>query len=512
VGDALKRLRSELSSYLLVAFLAEATVVLVLWWLFTNVWIVDMVVQVSMITTLSLVSAILLTIYVGRLFIMPLEFIAAALGHLDPGDEVVSSPNIKVLKLGKELTEQVTKRIYQLAGEADITIPTDKKQTDTPLSIILELMPALIIALDTDGKIAYINKAAARYIDPNMGEPKGKSFDEVFQLNYEGSRTLEQWRNQAEAEKITDSGSWQRVKHSIGEEHVYYFDMAAFYSKDEPTGFETIIALIDHTPRYQADQSEMGFVSLAVHELRTPITVLRGYIEVFEQELGPQLDEELKSFVSKMSVSAEQLSMFINNILNVSRIDNNQMTIKRVELDWANLLRRSMKNDFDLRAKVHNRSLKAEIPENVPTVAADPVSMYEVLSNLVDNAIKYSHDGGQIIIRVVVKNDDTVETIVQDFGIGIPQSVMGNLFEKFYRSHRSRQSVGGTGLGLFLSKTIIEAHSGNIQVQSTEGEGSIFSFSIPTYASVADSIDDPHNGEIERGSHGWIKNHTMHRR
>lgn len=112
----------------------------------------------------------------------------------------------------------------------------------------------------------------------------------------------------------------------------------------------------------------------------------------------------------------------------------------------------------------------------------------------------------------MTNNDKTVETFVQDFGIGIPASVIGNLFEKFYRSHRSRQSVGGTGLGLFLCKTIVEAHGGNIKVESQEGSGSVFSFTLNSYVAVAGVAGASHNDDIERGSHGWIKNHSLHRR
>jgi len=513
VGKALKNLRRELSFLLLVAFMVQSIAVLALWWLFSDVWVLETTLKVAILTTTTLVSSLVLTVYVGHIATMPIELIVIALAHLYEDNMVVGASNIKTLKLGQGLAEQATQRIYQLAASSNMSVPNANAAPGDSLGVIFDLMPALVIALDTNGKIDYLNNTATRYINPVHGDPTGKGFDEVFELDYGGARTFDQWRDAAEEEKVTLSGSWQRVKHHDEDDNTYFFDMAAFYSKDESHGFETIITLIDHTPRYQKDEDEMNFVSLAVHELRTPITVLRGYIEVFEQEMGEAMDDEMKSFAAKMSVSAEQLALFINNILNVTRIDNGQIEIKRVELDWGDLLKRSMKNDFDLRATSRGKTLRLESPDSLPTVAADAISMYEVLSNLIDNAIKYSDTGEEIIVRVVFNdNDQTIETFVQDFGIGIPPSVLDHLFEKFYRSHRSRHNVGGTGLGLYLSKIFVEAHEGNIRAQSTEGEGSVFSFTLPTYASVADKLGEPHNDGIERGSHGWIKNHSMHRR
>jgi two-component system, OmpR family, sensor histidine kinase VicK len=101
---------------------------------------------------------------------------------------------------------------------------------------------------------------------------------------------------------------------------------------------------------------------------------------------------------------------------------------------------------------------------------------------------------------------------VQDFGVGIPSSVMPNLFSKFYRDHRNRAQIGGTGLGLYLSKAIISAHGGNIWVQSKEGEGSTFGFTLMPYERLAEELKNSDNNEIVRGAHGWIKNHSLYRR
>ncbi|HEU5121759.1 MAG TPA: ATP-binding protein, partial [Candidatus Saccharimonadales bacterium] len=173
----------------------------------------------------------------------------------------------------------------------------------------------------------------------------------------------------------------------------------------------------------------------------------------------------------------------------------------------------TIQDDMNLRASSQNRLLAVHFPEDLPTIAADRASISEVLSNLIDNAIKYSNEGGAV--NVTANTDgDFVKVSVEDRGIGMPGSVISNLFHKFYRSHRSRETVAGTGIGLYICKAIVESHGGKIGVRSTEGEGSTFEFTIPIYSTVADKLSKDHNsneGLIEHSESGWIKNHAMYR-
>lgn len=254
----------------------------------------------------------------------------------------------------------------------------------------------------------------------------------------------------------------------------------------------------------------MGFIALAVHELRTPLTMLRGYIEVFEEELADKLSDDMKNFMYKMEVSAKQLSTFVSNILNVARVDDNQLVLHLAEEKWDKVLKHACE-DAELKAKVHGKNIEYQITQGLPTVAVDRISMYEVMSNLIDNAIKYSENSKNIIVSSSLGRDGLVETTVQDFGVGIPQSVLPNLFEKFYRNHRTRSQIGGSGLGLYLCKSIVNAHGGQIWVKSKESEGSTFGFSLKPYSEVAEELKTGNN-EVTRTAHGWIKNHSIYRR
>jgi signal transduction histidine kinase len=145
-------------------------------------------------------------------------------------------------------------------------------------------------------------------------------------------------------------------------------------------------------------------------------------------------------------------------------------------------------------------------------VGADRLSIREVISNLIDNAIKYTGDSKVIEINSALNANGFVETTVKDYGLGINNSIMSNLFTKFYRDHRNRAQIGGTGLGLFLSKAIIDAHGGSIWVRSKENEGSTFGFTLVPYARMSEDLKKSGNQELVRSAHGWIKNHSLYRR
>ncbi len=166
-----------------------------------------------------------------------------------------------------------------------------------------------------------------------------------------------------------------------------------------------------------------------------------------------------------------------------------------------------------LRAASQNRLLSVEFSKDLPTIAADRGSISEVLSNLIDNALKYSNEGGLVQVSAKVAQD-SVKIAVTDNGIGMPGNVVSNLFHKFYRSHRSRETVAGTGIGLYICKAIVESHGGKIEVRSIDGEGSTFEFSLPIYSTVAEKLKADNNSNeslINRDAGGWIKNHSMFR-
>lgn len=453
----------------------------------------------------TLVAATILGKLVANYAISATDFLTKAILLVTRQESQTEPPKTNSLKIvGKEYIISLARSIYGLS-------PTNALASrENPFySSLADNIPLPVIVLSKERNISFANDAALRYINMKLDDIKDQPMYDVLNLSFVSDSTLDSWLTDNETNSVVNTEIWERVRLTLPDESRKQFDMAVHYSNNDSNGVETILVLFDRTIIYERDDHDLTFVSLAVHELRTPLTIMRGYIEVFEDEIGDKLNSEQNDFMHNMSASAQQLASFVSNILNVARVEENALMLRLKEENWKEVLLGACK-DMDLRARVHNKVLVYEIDDNMPAVATDKVSIYEVMNNLIDNAIKYTHTDEKIVIKSYMK-DGMIETTVTDRGVGIPSALIAHVFDKFYRAHQSKNSIGGTGLGLYLSRAIIAAHGGSIWVKSKEGEGSTFGFTLPIYANVAEQISKDDNGQIIRGAHGWIKNHSLYR-
>lgn len=457
----------------------------------------------------SLIALIALQILIAPVLVAfasrPLKVLWQAIAHISNDPVQTQPPNINTVRYERNGLKALVQTVYDLAIAAQ---RNDKQaninsQGGNIYQTLIDTMPVGVIALNDKTDVIFVNAQAPAHHDSNA--------QTVLELNFDRNDSLDGWLASCQ-DKLRDTKTWHRVPNRLpGEENRRIFDVIGHYRKHGEQGVETILIVIDRSDEYEPQEEDMDFIALAAHELRGPITVIRGYLELLGQEL-PSVSPEQQQLIDRLQVSSERLSGYINNILNVSRYDRNHLKLHLQEGRLLDIVT-ALVPDLALRAKTQNRKLTFHIPDTLPTIAADPSSLSEVISNLIDNAIKYSHEGGEVVVEANLK-DNFVEVTVKDFGIGMPGSVVGNLFSKFYRSHRSRQTVSGTGLGLYICKAIVESHGGSIWVRSIEGEGTTFGFTIPTYASVADKLGKGDNGneKIIQQADGWIKNHAMFRR
>lgn len=437
------------------------------------------------------------------------DFLARAIIiSLDSPNDIDRPTDTQIPKQSREFLSKLSERVMDMSAVIHRQDHDEQTQLQTYQTLV-NALPVPVIVVNREEQITYANEAALKYIGKPSNEVVNHYFYDVYNLSFVSETTLEAWVKTCRDGAVVENEYWERVRLTVADSRRKQFDLAAHYRKDDTTGIELALVFFDRTMQYERDDHDLSFVSLAVHELRTPLTIMRGYIEVFADELSPQLNNEQATFMHNMTASAQQLSAFVSNILNVARIEENALFLRLKEENWQQTLLQAC-TDMQLRAQVHDKRLVIDIDQTIPTVAADKVSMFEVINNLIDNAIKYTHTTEDITVRSYVKNG-MVETTVTDKGVGIPESLLAHVFDKFYRAHGSKNSVGGTGLGLFLCKAIVDAHGGTIWVQSKEGEGSTFGFTLPIYADVADQISNDDNKEIIRGAHGWIKNHSLYR-
>lgn len=462
----------------------------------------------------SIILSLITSLVLSKSLTLPTKQLRQAVLHLSPSyNQPMGAPDTNKLSLGKELVSNLISQIYQIASVASKSADEiEKTKYDLTKDFMANSIPLPIFVLDKNENIKFVNKTAASYLGMDVNDLINKNIYTILDMSFPTNNTFDVWLNKVKQNAANSSNQWERVKLNVRDQHpTLYFDLSAYYNIGNPEGYCTIITLFDHTKQYSQDDQSISFVALTVHELRTPLTLLKGYVEVFDQEFKGKLNPEMDSFLDKMRASSDQLTAFVNNILNVARVDNDQMELKLQKENWIEVLNQAI-DTIDLRAKVRGISLEREIANNIPLVGVDRLSIQEVILNLIDNAIKYSGDSKVIKIKSYVNGEGLVETTVQDFGRGVPESIISNLFTKFYRDHHNRSQVGGTGLGLYLSKAIIDAHQGNIWVHSKEGEGSTFGFSVLPFDKLSQEQKKLSNDELVRSAHGWIKNHSYYRR
>jgi len=241
----------------------------------------------------------------------------------------------------------------------------------------------------------------------------------------------------------------------------------------------SIVILHDITREKSIERMKTEFVSIAAHQLRTPLSAIKWALSLLlEGDVG-ELSVEQKSFIEKSYVSNERMIVLINDLLDVARIEEGRYVYKLVPAKLENLAQAAQNACKELAAK-RNIKLEYQKPASpLPEIMIDAEKITITIQNLVENAIKYTPPGGQVTISV--KHDiNKVELSVKDTGVGVSPQQKDRLFTKFFRAANvMRMETDGTGLGLFIAKNIIEAHGGKIWCQSEENKGSTFSFSLP---------------------------------
>jgi signal transduction histidine kinase len=511
--DHFQQLRRHLRLLIFGLIFGENILLLVGWWFSAqqHMHLTFVMLLGAGVVTLGLSAGLMLLISSSAL--TPLRALWQLILHLSPTDHGVAAPDVAKLRLGRELVASLAAQIYQFTDVASKAADAAKQQnSNLSHNFLAQNLPLPLFVLDPAENITFANEVAAEYLGLKAADMIGKNVYMVLDMSFPSEATFDSWLKEVKLKNATAASSWERVRLSVRDGHPErLFDLAAYYNRDNPDRFETLLVLFDHTKQYSQDDQAISFIALSVHELRTPLTLLRGYIEVFEDEIDTSNNPELQNFMEKMRSQAEQLMAFVNNILNVARVDDDQLELHLEEAAWPAVLKQAIMA-LSLRAKVRGIALHCKIDAGLPAVGLDRISIIEVINNLVDNAIKYSGDSKIIEIEAHLTQDGLVETTVRDYGLGINSSIMPNLFTKFYRDHRNRAQIGGTGLGLYLSKAIVTAHGGQMTVRSKEGEGSTFGFTLVPYSQLADDAKQTGDTDLVRGAHGWIKNHSLYRR
>lgn len=322
-----------------------------------------------------------------------------------------------------------------------------------------------IVAVDRDGRVVLWNSAAEEISGVPQEEAIGRTTVQVLQRQLES----------AEAE--TPSGQ-RLISITRGGEEVW-LSLSEAVMRD-PLGAVAgrIFAFRDISADRMVEQVKSDFVAAVSHELRTPLTSIYGFAETLLRQDIPFGEEERRIFLGYIASESERLTEIVDQLLNVARLDAGDLQVELGRIDVGSVVSELVET-VEESGVMNGHRFEIDLPDEPLAAEADPDKVRQIFNILVENALRYSPGGGTVTVGAR-RSDDRVEVRVADQGIGIPAAERERIFRKFYRAESAaRDGAAGTGLGLFIAKELVTAMGGRIWVESTEGEGSSFSFELP---------------------------------
>lgn len=336
------------------------------------------------------------------------------------------------------------------------------------LSSILANMNDGVIAVDERDRVIVINRRAKQMLGAKEAETLGRDLFDVLGLTREAG--VRRGRDE-EAERLVD------IRGSDGEELRVRVTFTPIHNREKGIA-GTIVVLQDVTEQEKLEQSRREFVANVSHELRTPLTTIKSYLEALED--GAMEDPQLaRRFVGVARNESERMIRLVSDLLHLSRFDSKQAQLKKEWTDIADMLD-EVADRFSFQLRQRQIGISINVEHGLGQVELDRDQIDQVLDNLVSNAIKYTGEGGRIIIAARRAEANAVEISVEDNGIGIPRKDLDRIFERFYRVDKARsRNMGGTGLGLSIAREIVRAHGGTISIESEYNQGTKVVFTLP---------------------------------
>ncbi|MDO8498893.1 MAG: ATP-binding protein [bacterium] len=374
------------------------------------------------------------------------------------------------------ITQALSGTIQTISQDKDSLVSERNK-----LNTIIASITDGVIVLDLQRDVLLANAAAEKMLGLPIQTMAGKPVDQLISLK-NSLGTLTTVQEYCQKPPASNAPLILTLSSRNGQETQVRFTVAQIVEGIQ-ADLGCILIFHDISADKAFEQMQIDFVSMASHEFRTPLTSVIDYLSIIADEGKKKLGPELAGFVDRALISAQQMTALVDNILNVSKIERRSLSIDLQPLDWKKHLTDFVDNTKVL-ATQKRISLRLKLPtQTIPKVLVDQVRINEVLNNLISNAISYTKEGGKIEVGVKVELKEIV-TYVADNGKGIPEEALPHLFGKFYRvTGALEEGNKGSGLGLYITKSIIDLHHGRVWVESKVGQGSTFYFSLP----IADS-------------------------
>lgn len=341
---------------------------------------------------------------------------------------------------------------------------------------LVQALPSPMLIIDNTLTILLTNEAAL-HLSGIQGTLEGLTIELAF--NDVGITQLAQTSVQNASSK---KGGYNRD----GTTTTWRVSVTPLSDSATPTSQFFLFTIEDVAAMQRLEQVQRDFIANISHELRTPLTSIRLLAETLEDIIDTDPDKA-QEFVEKIEVEAQYLDDMVSELLDLSRIESGQAPVMIEPIEAEQLIREVMARMLSL-AQRHRVTLRTDIQQGQTLVAADSRQITRVLVNLVHNAIKFTPSGGTITMGTTLLSEQNMQRFfVRDTGVGIRSEELPRVFERFYKTDRARSKAdyfgpggGGTGLGLAIARHVVEAHGGHITAESILGQGSTFSFTLPT--------------------------------
>ncbi|MFA5069797.1 MAG: PAS domain S-box protein [Patescibacteria group bacterium] len=382
------------------------------------------------------------------------------------------------LKKHEEELENTQKALLRLMDGLDrekIKLINEKAKDEAILGNIADG----VVVVDKEGKIIVINQAARKMLGFESSEALGKPWSEILRRQDEEGHFISSDTGAVQAallkEKVTRADSYYYVRKNKTRFPVLRSVSPIILDK-KVVGAVNVFR--DITREKEIDRMKDEFISVASHELRTPMTAIMGNIDMVLKGKAGQVSHEVKEYLKDVAIASDRLIKLVNDMLDVSHIEVGRLMFNPKPIDISVLIH-SVVKECQAMAKEKNLILKYNPGKNLPKVSADPDKVLQVLNNIIGNAIKFTPEGSVTITTKQKQNKVIVQ--VKDTGIGIRQEDKDKIFQKFFQLDTSlSREIKGTGLGLYISQQMVKKMGGEIWLESEGlGRGTIISFSLP---------------------------------
>lgn len=454
---------------------------------------------------------------VYRVLLGVVVFFSAMIGPIPPTVSVVFIWLILILTITGVATETNASLTFNLLADGGITIAailgwltfrkryilesdSEKKKLVEAIeeeqfkaSLILESIVDGVIIIDPAGTVQLINTSASELIGWPKEEASGITYLSLMDPLQEG--------NQADPpppNPITTTLETQKTTKYVGlfktraKDSVYFDILASPILKEEDDAESGVVVVFRDVSAARAEEKARAeFISTASHEMRTPVAAIEGYLALALNEKVSKVDANAKQYLLKAHRNTQHLGELFQDLLTTTRAEDGRLSNSPELVEMGELIQQltndlrfiAEKKGIQVHFNIGESSTGEKVIKPLYYVMVDPARMNEVFSNLFDNAVKYTDTGGSITVGLT-GDKDVVQYSVTDTGHGIPETDIKHLFQKFYRVDTSEtRTIGGTGLGLFICRKIIELYSGRIWVDSEIGKGSTFYVNLPRISS-----------------------------